>query len=133
MNRENEFRPRLSGVVARDLSLSRETAGILRELLLSVGTLLEDSLRLDGEESEARGTLERLSHETLEEARLLGELTLALGVTRRGKSGAPTEDPLSRARAARRRRVERYESLMGCTGDRVVRSVLSRLIMLARR
>lgn len=129
MNREREFRPQLSGVVAKDFLLAGELSRILGGVLASVTECIEESVR-HSEDRESGEALARAAHDALEEARLLGELCVALGARRRRGS---RRDPLDACAPARRARIEAYESLMGQTGDRVVRSVLSRLIMMARR
>ncbi len=129
-----EFRPRLSGVVAKDLSLARQLAGVYRETLASVGTLMERSLACAPTDSEESALLERLSFSALEQLRLIGELTAALGGGRdAARHARRAESGLSLSAGETRRRIERYETLMGCTGDRVVRSVLTKLITAERR
>lgn len=129
MNGERDFRPQLSGVVAKDFLLAGELSRIFAGLLSSSALCMRESVECAGDR-ERGDALARAAHDALEEARLLGELALALGVRRRRRS---RRDPLDACAFARRARIEAYESLMGQTGDRVVRSVLSRLIMMARR
>ncbi len=133
MNEQREFRPQLCGVVGKDLALSREAAHLFCELCASVGARMEESVTLPSCESEARERLFSIGREGLEEARLLGELAVALGARGRARRCASAEEVLRRARKETRRRIEIYETMMGCTADRVVRSVLSRLILMARR
>jgi hypothetical protein len=90
--------------------------------------LLEAARYADGGGREA---CERQATAALEEAKLLGELVAALGVTR-AAHGGEGERSARRSRALRER-IATYEGLLGCTCDRVVRSVLSRLITLVRR
>lgn len=123
-----EFRPRLSGVVARDAQLARQLNVVYRELMRSVGTLCERREASEGD-AECRALMEELSFSALGEAVLLGELISALRCQRHARGGDARAESEREVRA----RIECYEALMGCTGDRVVRSVLSKLITHARR
>lgn len=131
---ESVFRPRLSGVVAKDLALSRRVMRAVREALTASTARMEEYGGIAEEEREARELLCRLSASALEEARMLEELAAALGGTRERCMRAPSpRDLLARQSAMLRRRIEEYEALMCATGDRVVRSVLTRLITAVRR
>lgn len=132
MNEQREFRPQLCGVVGKDMALSRELSLLFRELIASVGARMEESVTLPPCESEAREALYSIGRKGLEEARMLGDLAVALGTPRRGRAPS-AEAAITRAHKETRHRIEVYETLMGRTSDRVVRSVLSRLILAARR
>ena len=127
---EAEFRPRLAGVVARDLGLARRLSQVHRGVIGDVEEGLLEAVRC-ADAVGGREACERQATAALEEAKLLGELIAALGVARsvRG-SGAQREAKRTRVL---RERIGAYEGLLGCTGDRVVRSVITRLITLARR
>ena len=88
MNEQRDFRPQLCGVVGKDLTLARETAKLFCELCASVTSRMEESVTLSPHESEAREKLCRIGREGLEEARLLGELAVALGARAKGRRQA---------------------------------------------
>lgn len=137
--RGESFRPPLAGVVSKDLSLARQVGALYRETGRRALSLQDCSLACIGQDSATRGVLEALSADALYEACLLGELCMALGggVSGARRCGMREERSAERLReeAAResRRRIERYEAMLSQTGDRVVRSVLSRLIGIERR
>ena len=75
----------------------------------------------------------------MEQFRLLGELLMALGgdaaIRGFGRQGyrrrampTPMESILAECIAERTRNIDRYETLMSRTGDRVVRSIFAKLL-----
>ena len=88
---------------------------------------------------------EELARHSLEQFRLIGELLIALGgenaalgLRTQGRKQPYREDTLPRdaitdAMEESRRSVDRYETLMSRTGDRVVRSVFAKLLGEERR
>ncbi|MBR3895394.1 MAG: hypothetical protein IKJ35_09685 [Clostridia bacterium] len=140
------FYPTLEGCVARDLRFAAALEESYMEELGAVAAYTYRSLLWARREPDAAALFERLAKEEMLHFRMLGELILALGgnpviqanmrvqgIERDGRSGIKRE---SRGRAAlyadsireERRGIDRYQTLMGRTQDRVVRSVLAHLL-----
>ena len=136
--RAPRFRPTLAGCVGKDLQLCSALVGGYERTLGTYECFLEEYfLRLGGEECAVR-IFRELLHECEDALLSLGELIVALGARalpmprrcRREKG----EDARCRAFLSQRRvMIDFYEGLMCRTGDRVVRSVISRLISCERR
>ena len=136
--RAPRFYPPLIGCVAKDLSLCRMLSSLWSDTFSSFRCSLEGSLFLLPSDRAMGDALYRDAAELLEELRVLGELTVALGGCRFSEGGSKS----GRCRSARelilgairdkRRRIDLYETVMSRTGDRVVRSVLSGLISSAK-
>ena len=141
--RAPRFRPPLIGCVARDRQLAIALGGCYTDSFLSIGALIWRSLVCEREDRRLSDLFDRMATEALEQFRTLGELIVALGgdgAVRSGKCGfrgGVRERGGAEAIAAcigeMRSRIDRYETLMGRTGDRVVRSVISKLLSAERR
>ena len=138
------FRPPLEGCVARDFAMANALKSCYIEAFGMIAANIYRSLRCAERERTLSDTFEALAVEELETFRLLGELIVALGgdaelrsYRRRSGAYAPVGEEahvfLEEGLAERKRNIDRYETLMGQTGDRVVRSVLARLVSRERR
>lgn len=137
------FRPRLEGCVARDRQLAQALQGCYVESLAFIAASVYRSLVVAQEDRALCELLEWMAEETLEEFRLLGELILALGgnaeITRLRirscgmTSRASREAFIEETAFCLRKNIDRYETLMSHTGDRVVRSILAKLLSGQRR
>ena len=137
------FRPRLEGCVARDRQLSQGLQGCYVESFAFIAASVYRSLVVAEENRVLCELFEWMAEESLEEFRLLGELILALGgdaeITRLrvrpcGMASRSSGASLVEETACRlRKNIDRYETLMSHTGDRVVRSILAKLLSGQRR
>ncbi|MBQ7335122.1 MAG: ferritin-like domain-containing protein [Clostridia bacterium] len=144
--RPPRFRPPLEGCVAKDRYLSRALESCYIDSFASIAANIYRSLTNAGRDRTAADAFDAIATEELENFRTLGELILALGgelsfgigTRGRGRSGMryetdPVRAALQSAQAERQRNIDRYETLMSRTGDRVVRSVLAGLLSSERR
>lgn len=131
---------RLRGMTAEDPCYARMLLPLYADALDAVAAYTYRSLQLAENLPILSQEFERLAEDSLGHVRLLGELIEALGgnPTVYTSASAPlaSEDhaPPSQARflmeslCEERRAVERCETLMGKTDDRVVRSILSQIV-----
>ncbi|MBQ9784876.1 MAG: hypothetical protein IJW29_05200 [Clostridia bacterium] len=139
--RAPRFRPRLEGCVARDRHMAAALEVCYVDAFASVAANVYRSLVTAEADRGLSETYEWIAEEALEEFRTLGELILALGgdamlrQSRRVRPCASSSDTrfLRACRAECERSIDRYETLMSRTGDRVVRSVLAGLLSGQRR
>ena len=141
-NNKTPFRPTLAGCIARDGRLARAVGECYQCALYGIAAYLWRSMMSETQDRELSMLFDCIARDEIEQFRLLGELIAALG-------GVPTLytqvriDPahygqamgaqfLSRlireAIGDERQMIDRYQTLMGRTGDRVVRSILSQLL-----
>lgn len=141
VGRVPRFRPPLSGCVARDRHYAAALEGAYVDAFSAIAANIYRSLILLEHDRGMSDTYEWIAQEKLEAFRTLGELILALGGDaalcryqrpRRG-GGTGDEGYLCACRAECARSIDRYETLMGRTGDRVVRSVIAGLLAGERR
>ncbi len=134
------FRPPLCGCVPHDRRMSNALIPLYINAFSSLAANIYRSLVCRGKDSRAEALFEELAEEDLEEFRLLGELILSLGgdaelrgtrAARHGYARAEqdVQDGLLReALDERRLGMERYQAVLGESRDRVVRSVLTKLL-----
>ena len=138
------FRPRLTGCVARDVVMATILKSCYVEAFSRIAANIFRSLRCAERERTLSEIFERAAEEDLEQFRRLGELILALGgdaelrgVRSRRSCQVRCEDNvqdfLEAGISERSQSIDRYETLMARTGDRVVRSVLAGLLSGERR
>ena len=138
------FRPRLAGCVARDVAMATILKSCYVEAFSRIAANIYRSLRCAERERTLAEIFECAAEEDLEQFRRLGELILALGgdAELRGVRGRRScqmrfvddvQDFLEAGIAERSQSIDRYETLMARTGDRVVRSVLAGLLSGERR
>ena len=134
------FRPSLRGCVGRDARLAAAIYTCCSEAFFSISDNIYRSLICRDSDTALSDFFEELAQTDLEHFRLLGELFYALG----GDDGQKTphypyykraachsrkqDSPALAALWERHRNVDCYETLMGRTEDRVVRSVFSKLL-----
>ncbi|MBR2926712.1 MAG: hypothetical protein IKC31_03955 [Clostridia bacterium] len=135
-----EFRPTLQGCVSQDLRLARAMEDCYVESMQAFLTHEYRATVLERTVCEAKEQFEALASAERSHLRLIGELILELGGNpcvrasfrivpiELNANGIPTEralcQTLCEAIAQERRKIDRYQMLMGHTQDRVVRSVL---------
>ena len=134
------FRPSLRGCVGRDARMAAALYTCCSEAFFSISDNIYRSLICEDCDTALSDLFEELAQKDLERFRLLGELFLALGEADGQKtsrypyfkrSACPLRCQDSPALAAlweRRRNIDCYETLMGRTEDRVVRSVFSKIL-----
>ncbi len=126
----------VSGLVAQDPRLARLLLPALGEELSSVAANTYRSLLTSEEQPERSRLFDALANDALRHFRILGELILALGgaptvYSPTGKEAPPPAPPtqfLNETLSEEKSSVERYETLMGKTHNRVVRSILSQIV-----
>ena len=138
------FHPALEGCVTRDPCFAKALCESYMEELAAVGAYTYRALVIRGRNQRLSELFERIAREEMVHFRLLGELILALGGNpaicthlrigmpegccavgcEAGFEGRAIADSLREER----RGIDRYQTLMGCTRDRVVRSVLTQII-----
>ena len=151
MNQKSEnganvpFRPNLRVCVSEDVRLARAVEDSYLDKLASVAAYTYRSLMTEETDRLLSQTLDAFAIEEMEHFRLLGELIFALGgnptvrtqvrispIEWRGEHCKEPErvvmQMLEEAVRGEKRCVERLETLMGHTEDRVVRSLLAYLI-----
>ena len=134
------FRPQLCGCVAHDPRLARAVEELYEEELYAICAYTYR--RLLGTRAELYADI---SKDEMRHFRLLGELILALGgnpvirtqlrvdACELGRGSAQASERacgqlLQESIREERRTIDRYQTLMGCTDDRIVRSVLSGIV-----
>ena len=140
------FYPTLDGCVARNLRLAAALEESYLEELGAVAAYTYRSMLLTRCEPRTAELFDRIAKEEMMHFRMLGELILALGgdpavqgrirvpsVEESGRGGEKRDlhgraRIFSDLRREARRAVDRYQTLMGSTQDRMVRSVLSHLL-----
>ena len=133
------FRPSLCGCVGRDVRLAAAVYTCCGEAFFSISDNIYRSLICRDCDTALSHLFEELAEKDLENFRLLNELYLALGGDGQKRAFYPfRKRPLGGAHAQnshanaslweRRRNIDCFETLMGRTEDRVVRSVFSKLL-----
>ena len=136
------FRPALSGCVAQDRHLARAVGETYQWGMYLIAAYLWRSVMSETRDSALSDLFDRCAKEEIEHFRLLGELASALGGAPRlytqvridpARYGAPTETGfltrlVREAICEEKQMIDRLQTLMGRTCDRVVRSVLSQMI-----
>ena len=133
------FRPTVRGCVGQDPPLARVAEEFYHELLTSSVAYTYRSLLAEEEDPLLADRLDGFSVEDAEHFRMLGRLILALGgdPTHRtritvggGHASLPSALPalLQETLVGEKRLIDRLETLMGKSRDRVVRSLLSYIL-----
>ena len=139
-NQGSPFHPRFCGCIAHDPKMARAVEEMYADELHAISAYTYRSLLCDRSD-----LFIDLSKDEMRHFRLLGELILALGgnpVIRtqvrvdaceldRGDACASSKgcrQMLYESIREEKRAIDRYQTLMGCTNDRIVRSVLSGII-----
>lgn len=132
------FRPNLNGCVGKDLRLARATEDYYPEELASSVFYTYHSLLAEGQDPILADRLDDFSVEDSEHFRMLGKLILALGgnpsvrarICVGSGTGHPSFPDFLPADMLReeRRRIDRLQTLLGKSADRVVRSLLSYIL-----
>ncbi len=138
------FRPSLRGCVCRDARLAASLYTCCSDAIFSISDNIYRSLILKDTDTALSDLFGELAEKDLERFRLLSELFLALSdadghktpcypLRKRTSCTARSQDsPALVALWERRRNIDCYETLMGRTEDRVVRSVFSKLLSTER-
>ena len=143
-NHAPSFRPHFAGCVAKDARFAQLLEEVYAEELLSVAADTYRSLLLEAEGGRLSAIFDRFAMEEIAHLRLVGELCVALGRfpmlraqiridPRRlggdsaGITGKTLEGMLAEALRDEERSIDRYQTLMGKTQDRVARSTLAYL------
>ena len=145
-NRAPRFRPPLVGCVARDRQLALSLGSCYNDTFTAIAAQIYRSLVTADSDRVLSDLFDRMAGEELEQFRLLGELITALGGEGIPRAFGRTTrwNPrcdcdhvraamLETCMAEKRRNIDRYETLMSRTGDRVARSVISKLLSGERR
>lgn len=134
------FRPTLEGCVARDLRMASAMGECYQAELFCVAAYLWRSLICEPIDGTLSESFEACAKERVEQFRLIGELIAALGGTptlrtricldqkRHGSVTDRGRRILCDAISDERYTVDRFQTLMGCTSDRIVRSVMAQLL-----
>lgn len=136
------FRPCLSGCVAQDLRMARAIGECYQCELYAIAAYLWRSLMCERHDRDLSELFERYAREEIEHFRLVGELISSLGgvpalytqvridPARYGNvnDGGCVSRFLSEAIADEKQMIDRFQTLMGKTNDRVVRSILTHLV-----
>ena len=134
------FRPSLRGCVGRDERLATAVYTVSVEAFFSISDNIYRSLICKDSDTTLCDLFEELAEADLERFRLLGELYLALcdGNEQKVRRSLHYKRPscasfnhrshTSAALWERRRNIDCFETLMGRTEDRVVRSVFSKIL-----
>ena len=138
------FRPSLRGCVCRDARLAASLYTCCANAFFSISDNIYRSLVCRDCDTALSDLFEEIAERDLEQLRTLGELFLALSdadgrkTTRdpyfkRNTYPARCQDtPAASALWERRRNIDCFETLMGRTEDRVVRSILTKLLSTER-
>jgi len=138
------FRPSLRGCVGRDARLAASLYTCCSHAFFSISDNIYRSLVCRDSDTALSDLFEEIAEKDLEQFRTLGELFLALSDANGRKtpqypyfkrSACTSQNQGSPALAAlweRRRNIDCFETLMGRTEDRVVRSVFSKLLSTER-
>lgn len=136
------FRPVLEGCVVRDYRMARALGELYQSELYTIAAYLWRSLMSEKHDRDLSDLFDLFAREEIEHFRLVGELISALGGIPMlytqiridpsryvEKTGTQFLERLMReAIRDGKRMVDCYQTLMGQTNDRVVRSVLSHII-----
>ena len=136
------FRPKLDGCVSCDRRLARAMNECYQNVLYTIAAYLWRSLVVESCDGVLSETFDSLAREEIEHFRLLGELIHALGATpalrkqvridpERYRADSKENCCASLLRDAIRDEkymIDCYQTLLGQTDDRVVRSILSHLL-----
>lgn len=138
------FRPSLHGCVSRDARLAASLYTCCANAFFSISDNIYRSLVCRDSDTALSDLFEEIAERDLEQLRTLGELFLALSdadgrkTTRYPyfkRNACPTRchnTPVTAALWERRRNIDCFETLMGRTEDRVVRSILTKLLSVER-
>lgn len=138
------FRPSLRGCVSRDARLAASLYTCCANAFFSISDNIYRSLVCRDSDTALSDLFEEIAERDLERLRTLGELFLALSdadgrkTTRYPyfkRNACPTrchDTPVTAALWERRRNIDCFETLMGRTEDRVVRSILTKLLSVER-
>ena len=138
------FRPSLRGCVSRDARLAASLYTCCANAFFSISDNIYRSLVCRDSDTALSDLFEEIAERDLEQLRTLGELFLALSdadgrkTTRYPyfkRNASPTrchDTPVTAALWERRRNIDCFETLMGRTEDRVVRSILTKLLSIER-
>ena len=138
------FRPSLRGCVCRDTRLAASLYTCCSDAFFSISDNIYRSLVCRDSDTALSDLFEEIAERDLEQLRTLGELFLALSdadgrkTTRYPyfkRNACPTrchDTPVTAALWERRRNIDCFETLMGRTEDRVVRSILTKLLSVER-
>lgn len=146
-NNPPPFRPRLIGCVVQDLRMAHAIGECYQCELYAIAAYLWRSLVCERKNNALSACFEQYAREEIEHFRLLGELIVSLGArpalytqVKIDPMRYSQEDAVACMRqlvreaiADERQMVDRYQTLMGKSGDRVVRSILAGLISDAHR
>ena len=134
------FRPSLRGCVGRDARLAASVYTCCSEAFFSISDNIYRSLSYKDTNNTLCDLFEDLAQADLERFRTLGELFLALSgaesqrtwrspyCKRSSRPCSNQESPTLTVLWERRRNIDCFETLMGRTEDRVVRSVFSKIL-----
>ena len=136
------FRPVLEGCVVRDCRMARALGDRYQSELYTIAAYLWRSLMSEKHNRGLSDLFDLFAREEIEHFRLVGELIASLGGVPTlytqiridpsryvGETGSQCLERLVReAIRDEKRMVDRYQTLMGQTNDRVVRSVLSHIL-----
>ena len=139
-NQDSSFHPRFCGCIAHDPKMVRATEELYVEELYAISAYTYRSLLCDRSD-----LFMDLSKDEMRHFRLLGELILSLGgnpmirtqirveaceLDRREAYASPKgcRQMLADSIREEKHAIDRYQTLMGCTNDRIVRSVLSGIV-----
>ena len=134
------FRPSIRGCVGRDTRLAAAVYTSSAEAFFSISDNIYRSLICKDRDTSLSDLFEELAQADLERFRTLGELFLALGegekpktpcysYRKRASCSSHNQNPhLQAALWERRHNIDCFETLMGRTEDRVVRSVFSKIL-----
>ena len=138
------FRPSLRGCVGRDARLAASLYTCCSETFFSISDNIYRSLVCRDSDTALSDLFEEIAQADLEQFRTLGELFFALSDTDGRKSSRHPyfkhsfrssqnqDSPALAALWERRRNIDCFETLMGRTEDRVVRSIFSKLLSAER-
>ena len=138
------FRPSLRGCISRDARLAASLYTCCANAFFSISDNIYRSLVCRDSDTALSDLFEEIAERDLEQLRTLGELFLALSdadgrkTTRYPyfkRNACPTrchDTPVTAALWERRRNIDCLETLMGRTEDRVVRSILTKLLSVER-
>ena len=138
------FRPSLRGCVCRDARLAASLYTCCANAFFSISDNIYRSLVCRDSDTALSDLFEEIAERDLEQLRTLCELFLALSAAdgqkttrypyfKRNACPSRCQDtPVTAALWERRRNIDCFETLMGRTEDRVVRSVFSRLLSTER-
>lgn len=138
------FRPSLRGCISRDARLAASLYTCCANAFFSISDNIYRSLVCRDSDTALSDLFEEIAERDLEQLRTLGELFLALSdadgrkTTRYPyfkRNACPTrchDTPVTAALWERRRNIDCFETLMGRTEDRVVRSILTKLLSVER-